>query len=92
MKKWTYPVETYSPTQVQEYCVQDKEWQRFRLSMKGKPTEEKLDMLNLYLAERVTCSKMFLQERHRIQIDNYINALLRGGQLKHSEGGIVVQR
>lgn len=77
--KWPYEVGTYSPALVQLYCVQDAEWQKLRLWMKGKSTQVKLITLQQYRNECIMTGNY--TERQRIQIDNYINALKRGGQL-----------
>lgn len=64
----------YTPEEVQR-AVNNGAWQSFRKSLKGKPTQEKIDLLQCHWiafgAERTT----------QIQIDNYIKALCRGGQL-----------
>lgn len=74
-------------------AVSDEEWQRFRLSLKGLPTKEKLQALDVYYSSwphthvtedlpggtstsgRDDCDVC-------IQVDNYIKALCRGGQLR----------
>lgn len=92
LDKWVYDIETYSPTEVKVFCVQDHEWQGFRLSLKGVTTQKKLSMLyarraglrrgsikcNVGLCD-TAAGKMC--RRHQVQIDNYLNALKRGGQL-----------
>lgn len=60
-------------------AVADGEWQDFRLSLKGKSTEEKLEELRQWLARHTTSSGVGWKSR--IQVMNYINALKRGGQL-----------
>lgn len=70
-------------------AVDDEDWQRFRLSLKGKGTESKVHELHNY----------FTSVRHLhwvtghvgevdvtecdmcVRVDNYIKALCRGGQL-----------
>lgn len=93
LDKWVYDIEVYSPTEVKVFCVQDHEWQQFRLSMKGVTTQKKLSMLyarraglrrgsikcNVGLCDTGKVGK--LCRRHQVQIDNYLNALKRGGQL-----------
>ena len=66
--------------------IDDEEWQRLRLSLKGIPTEDKLIKLDNYLTRNP------LERAAQVRVDNYINALLRGGQLIYSKGAIVVQR
>ena len=74
MKKWPYKIQSLSPHRIRK-AVSNVKWQQFRLSLKGLPTEEKLDRLADW------------RERNsgggytRVQVDNYLNALKRGGQL-----------
>ena len=70
-------------------AVDDPEWQRFRLSLKGLPTQEKLQALQVYYeeysyAETNSVDWSILVDR-RVQVDNYIKALCRGGQLYPGE-------
>lgn len=62
-------------------AVDDQTWQEFRVSMKGKSTEEKLGMLKRYYKENDGDRKEVIQ----IRVDNYIKALCRGGQLYAGE-------
>lgn len=62
-------------------AVDDERWQRFRLSMKGKSTTEKLTMLRSYYNRIVDADLEVAEERMRIQVDNYLKALCRGGLL-----------
>ena len=57
-------------------AVNDKEWQKFRESMKGESTEEKIFMLVEWQVNH------FGEHQAWVQITNYLNALKRGGQLK----------
>lgn len=50
-------------------------WQKFRVSLKGLSTREKLYCLADYWKH---CSRCFTNE---IRVNNYIGALIRGGQL-----------
>ncbi len=91
MKQWPNEhrkLGSYSPEQVQRYCVQNPAWQAFRRSMKGKPTETKLMMLTEWWDSHWPqgISPEALQQRVmiRCQVTNYINALRRGGQLNLS--------
>lgn len=59
-------------------AIRDPEWQAFRLSLKGLSTTEKLRKLRGWLARHSS------SEKARIQVQNYINALKRGGQLSTS--------
>ena len=73
-------------------AVDDQKWQEFRLSMKGKTTLRKLQMLKLYYT-RVHKGNHDILDRYSvdmdcdvcIRIDNYIKALCRGGQLGPKE-------
>lgn len=83
-----WPLDAYpgwSPDLVQKYCVQDQEWQGVRLSMKGQLTSKKLDILYHYLARKVGSEYINIRrskdERFWCQVDNYLGALRRGGQL-----------
>ena len=89
--KWPHEVKTYSPDEVKQY-VADDYWQTFRLGLKGKPTPVKLKLLDAYRYNRLAfnsgdgdgnnrnCHDHGVLERaHEVQIDNYINALKRGG-------------
>jgi hypothetical protein len=82
----------YSPELVRKHCVEDVEWQKIRLSMKGKPTHEKLAILknwwdtNIYdMLEKYGTSEHFAKTgrclRFEVQVGNYLGALRRGGQL-----------
>lgn len=74
-------------------AIKDQQWQKLRVSMKGKSTEEKLkmcrDWLRVgFLAEPFKASESGLgYDIAIIQVTNYINALKRGGQLSR-EGQI----
>lgn len=68
-------------------AVDDTSWQMFRLSMKGKPTAEKLDMLEEYFDDWHSSHDLHTEIVNMdcdicIRIDNYIKALCRGGQLE----------
>lgn len=64
-------------------AIANQHWQLFRVSMKGKPTERKLDMLRLYIVRRTVHANNNAYELNliKIRVQNYINALKRGGQL-----------
>lgn len=78
--RWEYVVGSYTFEEVKLYCVQDAEWQRFRLSMKGMSTRGKLGKLRMRRAQFLSQDGTQLK-KYQVQIDNYINALKRGGQL-----------
>lgn len=79
MERWPYTIEYWSPEQIQKMCVQAPAWQILRKAMKGVPTRKKLDMLAAWRYEHTHDGQTDIQAR--CQIDNYINALKRGGQL-----------
>lgn len=83
MKKWYRKINYVSRYDVIVHCVNDFEWQKFRLgTLKGLSTEQKLLHLVAWLNEHMnsfaaTC-----------QVDNYLGALKRGGQID-SEGNVL---
>jgi hypothetical protein len=89
------PIKHTAKSEIMEYCVNDDDWQEFRLSLKGIRTEQKLErlwwwVLNMTGVDREGNSTI---RRVEVQVDNYLNALLRGGQLKRTaDGTVVVQR
>lgn len=97
MRTWKHKLQVWNIHQIWE-AVDDADWQAFRISLKGISTEEKLQRLDEYL--RIVCvlhqctvdEIQFKNWKEKCRVDNYINAILRGGQLKHVEGEIVVQR
>jgi len=74
VRYWRRKVQTLRMDEILE-AVDDPKWQEFRLSLKGIPTHRKLIMLDEYLRTHTS-------DVDKIRVDNYINALLRGGQLK----------
>lgn len=83
--KWPYDLKPYTQHEVSVYCVADPEWQKFRLTLKSVPTTKKLEMLELRrkakLQVNIDGTSRGLARKYQVQIDNYINALKRGGQL-----------
>ena len=86
----------YSPADVRMHCVENGEWQKVRLSMKGIDTVDKLDILiawwdkQMEEADRLQNHTTDLNEIKRgkalewatqVQVGNYLGALRRGGQL-----------
>jgi hypothetical protein len=74
---------------VQE-AVSDQEWQAFRKSLRGMSTARKLHELHEYFviaeyrhSDYDSSDGPF--EKIKVQIDNYIKALCRGGQLYPGE-------
>jgi hypothetical protein len=56
-------------------AVKDEAWQKFRKSLKGLSTQEKLKKLR-------TWKKNHKSGKAKIQVQNYFYALKRGGQVK----------
>lgn len=79
MQAWPHPICSYTPEEVQQFCVQDVKWQEFRMSLKGLPTPTKLDKLDQYYYDNTVLGHK--NPRIQIQTSNYINALKRGGLL-----------
>lgn len=87
-KGWIYDAERgWGPELVQLFCVQDEEWQGIRLSMKGVPTRRKLEILRRYFERKGFVDAQGVLQRDKTdrrylcQVDNYLGALRRGGQL-----------
>lgn len=80
MDKWPYELQSWSAEQIQQFCVENEAWQMHRRRMKGKPTSDKLRMLDWWRSQHAAGDNTLLPV-HQCQIDNYINALKRGGQL-----------
>jgi hypothetical protein len=77
---WPYPnriEKGYSPDMVRAFCMQDPEWQKLRISMKGIPTHEKLVKLRSWWHTHAREAAL----RTEVQVGNYLGALRRGGQL-----------
>lgn len=74
-----------SRAEIQE-AVNNEDWQRFRISLKGKPTMEKLRELQQYLVDDYFEESYLALETEyalrKIRVDNYLKALARGGQIK----------
>ena len=84
MKRWPYEVKHLTRTEIMD-AIKCDAWQDLRLSMKGRPSMIKLDMCVTWL--EIGCETCG-EAKRSIQIDNYINALKRGGQLD-VDGNIV---
>lgn len=82
-KGWILDAERAWPQDVvQVFCVQDAEWQKIRLSMKGVSTARKLEILKDWFELKfVITNDVRANDRVRCQVDNYLGALRRGGQL-----------
>ncbi len=84
---WPWRVKTLTQDEIQE-AVKNEEWQKFRKSLKGCSTDKKIRKLRHYLYAKITSNG--LPRVERVRVDNYINALLRGGQLKRDERGNII--
>lgn len=73
MDKWPFTIESYSRNAI-DRAVNDAAWQQFRKSLKGLPTTVKLDKLYTHLFDELSDDTV-------VRVDNYLNALKRGGQL-----------
>lgn len=65
-------------------AVDDEEWQKFRVSLKGNSTENKLRKLLDYYTDNMSNQGAVgvpTIEDIRIRVDNYLKALARGGQI-----------
>lgn len=81
MDKWPYGVMKLQTQQIQQ-AISDQKWQEFRNSLKGLSTQEKLDKLEDYMMEgRVGGRISEIVSTRKVRVDNYVNALRRGGQL-----------
>jgi hypothetical protein len=83
---WTRNVVVQPQQSEVQYAVYEapdhEEWQKFRCSLKGQSTRMKLARLHLYLekckADAGSIAEMRLAQ---VRVDNYLGALIRGGQL-----------
>ena len=92
--KWEYPLGSYTAEEIalavygmHELTIGDmlgaQAWQKFRVSLKGNTTSQKLYRLKFRLnrAKRMYATNQPLLRQEQIRIDNYIGALKRGGLL-----------
>ena len=83
MKKWYRKINFVSRYDVIVHCVNDFEWQMFRIkTLKGSTTEQKLLLLLNWL------NKHMESFAAQCQVDNYLGALKRGGQID-AEGNVL---
>lgn len=80
MNRWPYEVKPLFSAEIGE-AVRDEYWQAFRQTLKGLPTTTKLDKLKEYRDLHTARSNPFpiVTAEAQVQIDNYLNALKRGG-------------
>lgn len=90
MDTWPYEVKHTTTGEIMLYCTEDEKWQTFRKSLKGISTANKLQRLVDWLIEHqyfdFKADDYIVDRRYIVQVDNYINALLRGGQLVRRRG------
>jgi hypothetical protein len=84
--RWEHDIKHLTTEQIR-FAVRCSTWQDFRLGMKGVDTKTKLFMLESWLIMGSTCNHCTGEIRQH-QVDNYLNALKRGGQLD-LEGNVV---
>lgn len=69
-------------------AVDNEEWQKFRVSLKGTSTRYKLVELRAYLNTGGTLAtnvdEVAEYALRRVRVDNYLKALARGGQIEPS--------
>jgi hypothetical protein len=77
-------------------AVRDPEWQKFRNSLRGMDTASKLNNLKEYYEDHLAAigsgdDEQELNEWKKldVQVDNYLKALARGGQLY---GGVSLEQ
>ena len=81
---WPFAIIVHPQPTVQ-YAVYDspkaRDWQIFRIALKGLTTRQKLYQLRKRYREMLETIRADTFPVEQIQIDNYIGALQRGGQL-----------
>ena len=80
MDRWPHEVYYHPKDEILRH-VKNKRWQMFRLLLKGLYTYEKLIRLDQWLRDEVSETPPHVV---RTCVDNYINALRRGGQLNEN--------
>ncbi len=80
MNRWPHEVTPDTTAEIAKY-VKCANWQSIRLSMKGVSTESKLIILDAYRTRMMKLNGGKLLREHEVQINNYLKALRRGGQL-----------
>jgi len=82
---WPWKVDQW-PQDAVQYAVYEAEnfieWQKFRVSLKGQSTRMKILRLALYKAQAlVIYHRQEYLDVELCRVDNYLGALVRGGQL-----------
>jgi len=82
-----------SPEQI-ETAVADTRWQEFRVGLKGQTTRAKLEKLLAYVDEynSETTGEGTGWLMRLIRVQNYLNALARGGQIRPTNKDISVRK
>jgi hypothetical protein len=80
---WSLPLAQWSVDQIREAVYESSDvekWQRLRIALKGTTTQQKLYVLMEY---RFDADSLYREDYWIVscRVDNYINALKRGGQL-----------
>jgi hypothetical protein len=87
--RWPYEVLPLNRMMI-NICVKDESWQQFRRTLRGYPTQLKLGLLSQYVTElgdlrdvkKDIGSPLWIEQRRRQwRVQNYLNALKRGGFL-----------
>ena len=86
---WGYKVGSYTNAEIREavyFAEGAEEWQKFRVSQKGFSTQEKLFRLEKRWLHYCSGDTKYpgmekMAKLEQLRIDNYIGALVRGGQL-----------
>jgi hypothetical protein len=81
VEKWPFTIRTYTHEQIAKAVYDSpgsEEWQQFRVSLKGQSTHLKIFRLIVRRHIKASEPDYWLE---KIRIDNYIGALVRGGQL-----------
>ena len=76
MNRWPYGQMVLNKDDITA-AINDDAWQAFRHSLKGESTQRKLERLDGWLQTHSDNLKA------KVQVQNYINALRRGGQLSY---------
>jgi len=83
--RWDMCIQKWDNDFIREcvYLTNDsRDWQRFRVAMKGTTTHQKLYMLKQWYVAMCFNKPKDQWNINKCRIDNYIGALVRGGQLE----------
>lgn len=79
-KGWPYDAERSWPRNLIADAISDNNWQGYRKSLKGLDTVDKLKHLQTWYIESLKRPSVY-RWKCRVQVENYLGALRRGGQL-----------